>query len=83
MKAKLLRMPGAIPAEAFSRTVPTVESNVNFIIQVIAKEDGTCRMCQIELPNQEGTQGRLCRALLTPEHVDELIGALTAWKALP
>jgi hypothetical protein len=84
MKSNLLQMPAPNTVDAFSRTVPTVESSVNFEIRSIANEDGSCRMCQIDLPNQEnGAPGRLCRALLAPEHVNELIGALTAWKALP
>jgi hypothetical protein len=83
MKAKLLQMPAAKTAETFSRSVPTVESNVNFDIQSIANEDGSDRLCQIDLPNQEGAHGRLCRAYLAPENVDQLIEALIAWKALP
>jgi len=82
MNAKLLQMPGAIPAEAFFRTVSTVESSVSFKIQSIAYEDGTCPLCVVDLPNL-GPHGGLCRALLTPENVDQLIGALTAWKAQP
>ena len=70
-------------AENFLRIVGTVETDVNFTVQVIDNEDRTCRMCQIDLPNQEGAPGRLCRAFLAFEHVDDLIGALTAWKALP
>jgi hypothetical protein len=55
---------------------------VNFDIQTVANEDGTCPLCVVDLPNS-GPQGGLCRALLTPENVDQLIGALAAWKALP
>ena len=55
---------------------------MNFEIGVIANEDGSDRLCQIDLPNQEGAQGRLCRAFLAPEHVDGLIEALVAWQAL-
>jgi hypothetical protein len=84
MSSKVLQMNAPrITADNFLRTVPTIECSVNFTIQVIANEDGSNRLCQIELPNQEGAQGRLCTALLAPEHVDDLIGALTAWKALP
>jgi len=85
MKSNLLRMRTAkTTAENFLRTVGTIERSVNFTIQVIANEDGSCRMCQIELPNQQnGADGLLSVALLTPENVDSLIGALTAWKALP
>jgi hypothetical protein len=66
----------------FQRTVETVEASVNFTIRSIANEDGSDRLCQIDLPNQEGAQGRLCRAFLAPEHVDGLIEALTVWKVL-
>ena len=83
MKAKLLQMPDARPVEAFSRTVPTVESDVRLTIRDIADEDGTRRMCQIVLPHQEEARSKLCLALLEFEQVDELIGALTTWKALP
>ena len=84
MSSKVLQMnaPQAT-AENFYRTVGTVETSVNFTIKVIADEDGSCRMCMIELPNQEGAAGRLCIALLAPEHVEELIDALTAWQELP
>jgi len=82
MKSNLLQMSAPNTAEDFSRTVPTVESAVNFGIRSIANEGGSCRICQIELPNQEGAAGRLCVALLLPEHVDELIEALNAWRAL-
>jgi acetoacetate decarboxylase len=84
MSAKVLQMVTTkSAAEEFQRTVETVEASVNFTIQVIANEDGSNRLCQIDLPNQEGAQGRLCRAFLAPEDVDQLVGALTAWKALP
>lgn len=55
---------------------------MNFDIQAVANEDGTCPLCVVDLPNS-GPQGGLCRALLAPKHVDGLIVALTAWKALP
>jgi hypothetical protein len=70
-------------AEGFQRTVETVEASVNFTIRSIANEDDSDRLCQIDLPNQEGAQGRLCRAYMAPEHVDGLIEALVAWNALP
>jgi hypothetical protein len=82
MKSNLLQMKAAPPVERFHRTVETVEANVNFDIQSIANEDGSDRLCQIDLPNQEGAHGRLCRAYLAPEHVDQLIAALTVWKVL-
>ena len=68
-------------AEQFHRTVETVEANVTFTIQSVANEDGTCPLCVIDLPNQ-GPNGGLCRALLTPDNVDQLITALTVWKVL-
>ena len=82
MKSNLLQMKAAPPVERFHRTVETLETSVNFEIGVIANEDGSNRLCQIDLPNQEGAQGRLCRAFLAPEHVDGLIEALVAWQAL-
>jgi hypothetical protein len=81
MKGKLLRMRGAKTDEAFSRTVPTVEADVNFDIRSVPNEDGTDRMCVIDLPNP-GPQGKPCVAFLAPEHIDQLIAALHAWKAL-
>jgi hypothetical protein len=60
--------------------VDTLEPGVKFDIQDIANEDGTCPLCVVDLPNP-GPHGGLCRALLTHEIVDELIRALTAWKA--
>lgn len=60
----------------------TIETSVNFDIQSVANEDGTCPLCVIDLPNP-GPHGGVCRAMLTPENVDKLIEALTAWKALP
>jgi hypothetical protein len=84
MKANLLQMrAGRTTAETFLRRVPTVEREVSFTVTSIANEDGSCRMCEVQLPNQEPGAGRHCIALLAPEHVDELIGALTAWRALP
>ena len=83
MKSNLLQMKAAPPVERFHRTVETLETSVNFEIGVIANEDGSDRLCQIDLPNQEGARGRLCRAFLAPEHVNGLIEALVAWKALP
>ena len=69
-------------APRFHRTVGTVERDVSFSISAVANEDGSCPMCVVDLPNP-GPHGGLCRALLAPQHVDELIGALTAWRALP
>ena len=79
---KLLQMPSARTAEAFSRTVPTVETDVSFDVQSVANEDGTCPLCVVDLPNQ-GASGGLCRAYLDMEHIDALIAALKAYKALP
>jgi hypothetical protein len=45
MKAKLLQMPMAKTTEVFSRSVPTVEANVNFTVQSVANEDGSDRLC--------------------------------------
>src|ERR1035441_2536943 len=74
MSAKVLQMVAAkSAAEGFQRTVETVEASVNFTIRSIANEDDSDRLCQIDLPNQEGAQGRLCRAYMAPEHVDGLI----------
>jgi hypothetical protein len=81
-KVLLMNAPRAT-AENFYRSVGTVETSVSFTIKAISNEDGSNRMCEIWLPNQEGAAGRLCIALLAPEHVDALIGALTAWKGLP
>jgi len=82
MSAKVLQMGPSKPATLnFHRTVETVEANVNFDIRSSANEDGTCRLCVIDLPNP-GPHGGLCRALLTPEDVDQLIVALTVWKVL-
>jgi hypothetical protein len=84
MKSNLLQMgPVKTTAENFHRTVETVEANVNFEIRSIADESKSCRLCQVELPNQQGAQGRLCVALLASEHVDALIEALNAWLELP
>jgi len=82
MKTKLLQMPAVRTAPAFSRTVPTIEQDVNFNIQSIANEDGTCPLCVVDLPNQ-GPTGGFCRAYLDMEHIDALIAALNAYKALP
>jgi len=68
-------VPPEIPA------VETLEANVNFTIQAVANEDGSDRRCVIDLPNH-GPHGGLCRAYLTPEHVEGLIQALTVWKVL-
>lgn len=81
MKGKLLEMPAAKTAEAFSRTVPTIEKAVNFQIQAVANEDGSCPMCMVDLPNP-GPHGGICRALPTCEQVDLLIEALEAWQEL-
>lgn len=81
MKAKLLQMPEAKAAEVFSRNVPTVESNVSFTIQAVANENGSERLCVIDLPNP-GPHGGLCRAYLTRENVDQLIMALNVWRVL-
>ena len=45
-------------------------------IRSIANEDGSCRMCVVDLPNL-GPHGGLCRALLAREHVDALIERIT------
>jgi hypothetical protein len=82
MSAKVLQMGSATSATPnFHRMVETVEANVNFDIRSIANEDGTCQICVIDLLNRE-PHGGLCRALLTPENVDQLIVALTVWKVL-
>jgi len=82
MIAKVLQMkPATLATLNFHRTVETVEANVNFQIRSMANEDGTCPLCVIDLPSP-GPQGGLCRALLTPENVDQLIVALTVWKVL-
>jgi hypothetical protein len=81
MKSNLLLMKAATPIERSHRTVKTLEANVYFDIQSVAKEDGTCPLCVIDLPNP-GSYGGTCRAMLSPEHVDQLIEALTSWKAL-
>lgn len=82
MKPNLLQMKAAPSAERFHRNVGTLEASVSSEIQAVANEDGSCRMCVVDLPNP-GPNGGLCKALPAPEHVDELIGALNAWKALP
>jgi hypothetical protein len=79
VKAKLLQMKTAPPVERFHRTVETLESDVNFDIRSVANENGTCPLCAVDLTNP-GPHGGFCRALLTPENVDQLIEALTAWK---
>jgi len=57
MSSKVLQMNAPrITADNFLRTVPTIERSVNFTVQVIANEDGSNRLCQIELPNQEGAR---------------------------
>jgi hypothetical protein len=81
MKSNLLQMKAAPPVERFHRTVETLETGVNFEIGLIASEDGTCPLCVVDLPNQ-GPHGGVCRALLAPEHVDQIIAALTVWKVL-
>jgi hypothetical protein len=73
---------GPAAAPSFRRVVETVEASVNFSIQAVANEDGSCPMCMIALPNP-GPHGGTCRALLTAEHVDELIDALEAWQEQP
>jgi hypothetical protein len=83
MKTNLLQMKATPSVERFHCTVETVEASVNFEIGGIANEDGSDRLCQIDLPNEEGAQSRVCRAYLAPEHVDGLIAALTVWKVLP
>jgi len=84
MGAKVLQIRMArTTAENFHHTVETVEVSVKFEIASIDDEDGSLRMCQIELSNQDGARGRHCVAFLAREHLDELIDALTAWKALP
>ena len=82
MSAKVLQMVAAkSAAEGFQRTVETMDTSVNFTIQAIVNEDGSNCLCVIDLPNP-GPHGRLCRAYLAPEHVDQLIAALTVWKVL-
>lgn len=81
MSAKVLQMTAAPPVERFQRTVETVEAGVNFTLRGIADEDGSNRLCQIDLPNP-GPHGGLCQAYLAPEHVDRLIEALNVWKVL-
>ena len=82
MSAKVLQMGTATAATLnFRRTVETVEANVNLDSRSIANEDGACPLCVIDLPSS-GLQSGLCRALLTPENVDQLIVALTVWKLL-
>jgi len=84
MSGKVLQMGAARTTTAnFVRTVGTIERSVNFTIQVIANEDGSNRLCEITLPNQEGAAGRFCVALLYSEDAAELIGALAAFQALP
>jgi hypothetical protein len=84
MSAQVLQMSAArTTSENFLRVVGTIERSVNITIHVIANEDGSNRLCEITLPNQEGAAGRLCVALLDSEDVAELIGALTAFQALP
>jgi hypothetical protein len=86
MSAKVIQMgtPKTSPyVENFIRRVDTVESAVKFTIGTIANEDGSSRMCEIDLVNPEGIRERLCVALLAPAQVDELVDALSAWKALP
>jgi hypothetical protein len=82
MKSNLLQMKAAPLVERFHRTVETLEAGVNFDINSVANEDGACPLCVVDLPNP-GPHGGLCRAILTSENVDQLIRALTAWKALP
>jgi hypothetical protein len=82
MSAKVLQMgPATTATQNFHRTVETVEANVSFDIRSIANEDGAFPLCVIDLRNP-GPQSGLCRALLTPESVDQLIVALTIWKVL-
>lgn len=82
MKSNLLQMKLERPEERFYRTVETIEASVNFDIHSVCDEDGECPMGVIDLPNP-GPHGGLCRTMLKPENVDQLIAALTAWKALP
>lgn len=81
MKSNLLQMKAAPPVEPFHRTVETLEADVTFNIRSMANEDGTCPLCVVDLPNP-GPHGGSCRALLTSEHVDQLIGALVAFTSL-
>lgn len=80
MNSNLLQMKARPAVERFHRTVGTLEASVSFDIQTLANEDGTCPLCVIDLPSP-GPHGGLCRAMLTPANADELIEALTAWKA--
>jgi hypothetical protein len=82
MSARVLQMK-SVPAAApsFRREVGTVEASVNFDVWSFADEDGSNRLCVIDLPNP-GPHGGLCRALLAREHVAALIDALNAYEAL-
>lgn len=82
LKSNLLQMKAAPPDERFQRTVETVEASVSITIQAVANEDGSDRLCVVNLPNP-GPHGGICRAYLAPDHVDMLIAALTVWKVLP
>ena len=79
MKAKVLQMKAALPVERYHRTIETLEASVSFNIESVANEDGTDRICVVDLPNP-GPHGGFCRALLAPENVDQFIEALTVWK---
>ncbi|MGA2850110.1 MAG: hypothetical protein ABSE46_14020 [Terracidiphilus sp.] len=85
MSAKVIQMgtPKSAYVENFIRRVETVEAGVNFTIGTIANEDGSNRMCEIDLVNPEGTRERLCKGLLSAENVESLIDALNAWMELP
>lgn len=71
-----------VTAESFHRKVETMEAAVNFDVRALDTEGATDRLCVVELPNQ-GALAPVCRAYLTSEHIDELIAALNAYKALP
>jgi len=80
MKARVLQMKPAPPIFPFRRTVETLEPDVNFAIQAVANEDGTCPLCVVDLPNP-GPHGGVCRAMLTPENAGQLIEALVAFRS--
>ena len=75
-------MKAPVTAESFHRKVETMEATVNFDVRALDTEGTTERMRVVELPNQ-GAHAPVCRAYLTSEHIDELIAALIAYKALP
>lgn len=82
MRPKILQMKAPDTAENFHRKVETMEASVSFDVKALDTEGTTDRLCVVELPNQ-GAHAPVCRAYLTLEHIDELIAALNAYKALP